>query len=140
MRFLLNYHNKRLLFFSFSLLAVVIDCSTFQTLTICNLNPFSANFISSCFAVSINYFLTTMNIFIQLNNLLGYILFLSWYMISIFLFSKLLILLVTWTHLAPLICKISILPISFLTNFYFISFLAWIIKNDESNNDIYSNI
>lgn len=132
--------NKQLLFFFFSCIAVLIDCILFQMLVICNVSPCPANFTSSLVAVSINYRCIVSKIFAQLTSPLGFLLFLSWYMTSIFIFSKAIPGLIRLTNFSPLFCKICILPLSCIINFYFILFLSRIFRNVRSNNDIYSNI
>lgn len=132
--------NKQILFFCFSLIAVLADCAAFQILSIFEVRPFYANFISSFIAVSINYRCVVAKIFPQFTGTSGFLIFLSWYMISIFIFSHSIEFFIAWINLPPLFCKICSLPISFVVNYYFISFLSRTLKNDRSNNDIYSDI
>ena len=138
--FKIKIFNKQLLFLFFSFIAVLIDCSVFQMLLFLNIGPFFANCISSIVAVSINYYCVINSIFTQLNGAVNFLLFLTWYMTSIFIFSKSIEYLISWTNLPSLFCKIGILPLSFVVNYYFILFLSKVVLNDKSNTDSYSNI
>ena len=99
-----------------------IDLTVFYFLSTQDVSIFLTNFISSGLAVTFVYFMSVKFVFEDKGyGYLRYVLFISYYSISISFYSYCITLLVNEFSLFPLIAKIITLPFSFIINYYCVS-------------------
>lgn len=98
---------------------LVTDLSVFTVLTKLGVEPGIANLFSATLGLLVVYFLVTRYAFKTEHNHLKFIAFVSWYALMIMMWGAVIQLLVEFTGVAPLIAKLSTIPISFGLNFAF---------------------
>ena len=112
--------------FSFSLgsaIGLFIDLVGFELLSLLGLRSDLANLISSFTAVIAVYFFVTRFTFSVIREWKSFIPFIVWYLISIPVFSFLVLQLVEAFDFAGIVAKLCIIPISFTANYLFNRFL-----------------
>lgn len=103
-------------------IGVLLDIMIFQAMIVAGLHVFLSNFISSSLAITFVYLVSVR--FVFLDKQYGanrYLLFFSYYMLSIATFSNIISTMVSLFDLYPLLAKVITLPISFFINYYFVS-------------------
>jgi|GEM_PF-1627114 len=111
--------NRALRFFLGSLGGVTADLIVFQSAIQLGLSVFNSNFISSALAITITYLLVTRYTFKVKASSVDYMLFIGWYVCSIYVFSILISYLVYYSVWPAIVCKLLSLPFSFTVNFLF---------------------
>ena len=119
----ISFFHKIMSFFIGSLLGVSVDLLIFQGLIYCGVSPFYSNLLSSGAAIVTTYFLVTQRTFQRNPSTTLFMIFFTYYTVSIMFFSFLIHQTVSFTHWPPLLCKTLSLPFSFTTNFLVSSFV-----------------
>lgn len=117
------------LFFLGSLAGLVIDLGGFALLTWLGVVPWIANFCSSVTSISVVYLLVTRYAFGAGTRSWKYFAFVGWYLANILVFSTIIQLLVSATHLEPFLWKICTIPVSFLVNYFF---SRWLFRSEPA--------
>ena len=116
--FLENLELKKFFgFFRGSLIGVMIDFIGYQFLLSLGLSVFLSNIISSYMAITFTYLFVHHAVFENKNSTNGYILFISYYAISILFFSYILSVVCIELSLLPILSKLLTLPASFFINY-----------------------
>ncbi len=115
--------NKQLWsYFAVSGTGFSIDLVLFFFLTSANVHVFNSNMISSFVAVSFMYMLSVRYTFTHARySFKRFVLFICYYGLSIIVFSTLITWLVLHLLIAPMLAKVLVVPLSFLTNYVFAS-------------------
>jgi putative flippase GtrA len=100
-----------------SCLGLAVDLAVFQAGVWLGATPGVANAISSGCAVVVVYLFVTEYAFSSERSRTSFLLFVSWYVVSIILFSVLIEVLHGATGWLPFVCKLVSLPLSFAANF-----------------------
>lgn len=125
MQFIINFFK----YFYVSLIGLSLDMIIYYILLyIFNITVFSANLTSSFFAISFVYVMSTKKIFDKKGTVGSYLIFIVYHVISINIYSYLVFYIHYNYEFTPLISKVLIVPISFITNFIFMTFLIKIIR------------
>ncbi|MCT7593193.1 GtrA family protein [Aliarcobacter butzleri] len=125
MQIIINFFK----YFYVSLIGLSLDVVIYYTLLhIFGMEVFFANLISSFCAISFVYIMSTKEIFDKQGSILSYAIYIIYHIISINIYSYL----VSYIHYQygfnPLISKAVTVPLSFITNFIFISVLVKYLK------------
>ena len=102
-----------------SFFAVSIDLCVFQLGIFFAFPVVTTNIISSAIAITANYYFLSKVTFNQHLSAYLFLIFFLYYSVSVFLFSLVISFMVGMIVWSPLLCKILLLPVSFLVNFYF---------------------
>ena len=100
-----------------SCLGLAVDLAVFQAGVVLGATPGVANAVSSGCAVVVVYLFVTKYAFAAQRSRTSFLLFVSWYVVSIIVFSVLIELLHGATGWLPFVCKLVSLPLSFAANF-----------------------
>jgi len=100
-----------------SCLGLAVDLSLFEASVRLGAAPWLANVVSAGCAVVVVYLFVTKYAFRSGRTRSSFLLFVSWYVTSILLFSVLIEVLHGVTGWAPFLCKLASLPLSFAANF-----------------------
>ena len=99
---------------------LLLDFSTFYFLTLLEINVFLSNAISSFIAITFVYITTTKFVYLNANYSLDkFVRFVSFYCISILVFSSIIWSIVFLFDIAPLLAKIFVVPFSLIANYFF---------------------
>jgi putative flippase GtrA len=100
-----------------SCLGLAVDLAVFQAAVLLGATPGVANAVSSASAVVVVYLFVTKYAFAAERSRTSFLLFVSWYVVSIIIFSVLIEVLHGATGWLPFVCKLVSLPLSFAANF-----------------------
>jgi putative flippase GtrA len=100
-----------------SCLGLAVDLAVFQAGVVLGATPGVANAVSSGCAVLVVYLFVTKYAFAAQRSRTSFLLFVSWYVVSIIVFSVLIEVLHGATGWLPFVCKLVSLPFSFAANF-----------------------
>ena len=106
-------------FFGASAIGLAIDLVGFQLLFALGLPPWLANAISSVTSITAVYILATRHAFGARPGVRTYATFVGWYLLMIALFSFAIEFTSSATGLAPFLCKLMSVPVSFGLNYAF---------------------
>lgn len=113
-------------FFLGSLAGLVIDLGGFALLTALGIVPWVANFCSSITSITVVYLLVTRYAFGAGARSWKYFAFVGWYLANILVFSTLIQLLSSATHVEPFWWKVCSIPFSFVLNY---AFSRWLFRS-----------
>jgi putative flippase GtrA len=108
-----------LAFFWGSAAGLMIDLSGFQLLVWLGLEPWLANGMSSAGSITAVYFLVSRYSFKGSVGLRTYVMFVTWYGLSIVIFSTLIQYASSETGWVPIVWKLLSVPVSFSLNYAF---------------------
>lgn len=115
-------------------LGLLIDLAGFELFSLFVRADF-ANSLSSIIAILFVYFFFTRFTFLVKPKFQTFIPFIAWYVLTIPIFSFLIYQISAEFHLLPIIAKLSIVPLSFSSNYAFNKILFSLnIRNPFSNN------
>jgi len=118
----IKFHYSRLLidsrsFFISAVFGLVCDLVVYTTLVLLTVPAGPSNFVSSGLSILLVYLILTKNIFRGGTGPKKFFYFVSWYLISISTTSIFIDFLNSELGFNKLLCKIVVIPISFLANF-----------------------
>lgn len=111
-------YSRILRFFAVTLLGLLTDFFIFFILQTQNVPAGVSNFISTCSALAVTYFLSSRIVFEAKIGVRTAIKYLAWYAFSNFMFSNLLQVLTDNISWAPILLKGMLLPFSFAINYW----------------------
>jgi putative flippase GtrA len=136
MQIIINFFK----YFYVSLVGLSLDVLIYYTLVhIFGMEVFFANLMSSFSAISFVYIMSTKKIFDKQSSISSYTLYIIYHLISINIYSYLVSSIHVQYGFSPLMSKAVTVPLSFITNFIFMSVLANYLKTNkkESSNNEY---